>query len=132
MAARKKAPEPVNDGIFWRTLYKGPGSAPDGTPMRLGLKDLSVQRLLQLASWFGDDYGIPNEFIRRLMLNEARATMGAVWIGLQIAKRAVPDARELDFNYDEHFEHLEDVQPEAKEKKAPPTSDTATTDSTDT
>lgn len=131
MAARKqKAPEPATDGVLWRTNYTGPGAAPGGTPMRIELKDLTVQRLLQMKQWFGDDYAIPNQFIFRLVQQEAAATMCAVWIGLQKAKRAVADARELDFNFDEHFEALEDVQPADEEKKAPPTSDTGTTGST--
>ena len=128
MAARKKQPSAPTDGTFWRTTYTGPGSATGGTPMRIGLRDLSVQRLAQCSDWFGEAYGIPNEFIRRLMINEAKATMCAVWIGLQKAGRPVEDPRHLDFNFDEHFVALEDPQPPAKEKSGPPT-EAETTDS---
>lgn len=127
---KKKKDDPVEDGVLFRTKYIGPGAAPSGTPIRLEYKDLSVQRLLQLKAWFGEDYGIPNQLIRLIILNEGAAMMALVWIGLQKAGRAVGDARELDFNTYEHFEALEDVQPKAGEK-VPPTSDTETTDSTD-
>lgn len=123
MAARKKKPEAPSDGVIWRTTFRG-------TPIRLTMRDLTVQRLIQFKAWFGEQYAIPTEFLRLLFLNEAAAVMCAVWIGLAKAGKPVEDARELDFNLDEDFEALEDIQPtKEKEKEAPPTEGTTTGDS---
>lgn len=121
MPAKKKTPEPATDGIVWRTTYTGPGAAPSGTPIRIGIRDLSVQRLREAKAFFGERYGIPSEYLRLLLLNECDAVAVAVWIGLQKAGRPVQDPRELDFNLDEHFEPLEDPQPAAGESKPDPT-----------
>lgn len=127
MASKKTAQQPdANDGVFWRTLFKG-------IPIRLELRDLSVQRLRQAKQYFGEQYAIPSELIRLLLLGEADAMTIAVWIGLQKAKkwpirqdgRDIEDPRHLDFNLDEDFEALEDPQPPAPEKKDRPTKTTA-------
>lgn len=114
MAQRKSAlaqSEKATDDILFRTRYKG-------TPIRLELRDLTVQRLRQLKQWFGEPYGIPTELMRRMLLQECDGLTAAVWIGLQKAKKPVGDARDLDFNLEDDFEKLEDVQPE---KADPPT-----------
>lgn len=131
MAARRKKQEDANDGVLWRTKYTGPGAATGGTPIRISLRDLSVQRLLQCKQWFGESYGIPTEFLRLLAMNEAAAVMCAVWIGLQKAGRPADDARQLDFNLEDDFEALEDPQPPAEEKKDPPTEEGTASPSSD-
>lgn len=128
----KKKPEARTDGVIWATTYKGPGAATGGTPIRLSLADLTMQRMLQLEAWFGEACGTPAELIRLILTTNVKGMMAAVWIGLQKAGRGVEDARTLDFNLDEHFEALEDPQPPAKEKKAdPPTVEETPSSSSD-
>lgn len=127
MATAKTRQQPVTDGFFWRTCFKG-------VAMRLELRDLSNQRLREAKHLFGEQYAIPTELIRLLLLREMDAVTVAVWIGLQKAKKwpfkqdgqEIDDPRHLDFNLDDDFEALEDPQPPEKEKaKRPPTTTAA-------
>jgi hypothetical protein len=132
MATRKTQQQPdVTDSFFWRTIFRG-------VPMRLEYRDLSNQRLRVAGQLFGEDYEIPMEFIRRLLVGNMTALTVAVWIGLQKANKwpfkqdghEIDDPRQLDFNIDEHFEALEDPQPPAKGKgpQVPPTTTGTSTD----
>src|SRR6185437_6149269 len=67
MATRKTQQQPeVTDGYFWRTIFRG-------VPMRLEYRDLSNQRLRVVGQLFGEDYEVPMEFIRRLLMGNMTA-----------------------------------------------------------
>lgn len=132
MARKTQQQTEVTDGYFWRTIFRG-------VPMRLEFRDLSNQRLRAAAQLFGEDYDIPQEFIRRLLIGNMTALTIAVWFGLQKANKwpfkqdghEIDDPRQLDFNIEEHFEALEDPQPPAKVGKGPKVPPTTKATSTD-
>ena len=113
---------------FWQTKYKG-------KPIRISLGDLSLRRLMEFKSRYGDAYGIPMQFISLLLRGDMIATACAVFIGQQKAGGEVESLDTIDFTPDD-FELLEDA-PKAKAKKGAktepdPTEGTQTPDSTAT
>jgi hypothetical protein len=94
--------------VFWRIAYKG-------KPIRLSLNDLSLQRLREMKSRFGQPYGIPAEYIALLLRGDMDAVACALWINQQKAGGDVEDPTSMDFSLDD-FEPLEDPPPEPEKK----------------
>jgi len=111
---------------FWSTKYKG-------TPIRIGLQDLSLRRMMEFRARYGEAYGIPTQFISLLLQGDMIAIACAVWIGQHKAGVEVESLDAIDFSMDD-FEPLpDDPKPKAKGKGKtdPPTkeADTPITDS---
>lgn len=98
---------------FWATKFRG-------QPIRLELNDLSNQRLREMKSRFGPDYGIPTAFIELLLRGDMDAIGCAIWIGQQKTGGEVSDLLALDFNLDD-FEALEEPKPKGGKGKERPT-----------
>lgn len=106
---------------FWQTRFRD-------AEIRLGINDLSNQRMREMKARFGAEYGIPTEFIGLLLRGDMDAIACAIWIGQQKAGGNVEDPSSMDFTLDD-FEPLEDPKPKAGKgkKAADPTKATGTT-----
>lgn len=76
---------------FWESTFRG-------EPISLTWPDITLHRCLEMGATFGEQFGIPAEFIMLLSRGDMRALACAIWISQQKAGGKVDKLGELDFS----------------------------------
>lgn len=89
-----------------------------GEIVEIFLEDLTVQRLREIKSVFGTDYGIPAQFAMLLGMGESDAVTAALWINGQKTGQPIGDMLAFDFNPTE-FENVTRPKRAAGKQRGP-------------
>lgn len=93
---------------IWEKLFRG-------EYVSIALEDMTVQRMRELKSAFGYEYGTPATLWQRLQVGDMDALAAALWIHGQVVGKPIRDPLALDFNVTEFAM----AEPKPKPKKKP-------------